>query len=101
MESAHLHAEVVDDYLQTKISLGCVAEPFLSEAIQGGHVSRFAVIPKNHQPNKWRLIVDLSHPTNNSVNDGISSLLCSLHYVRVDDAIHQMLSLGRGCLLAE
>ena len=76
MQSARLHAEVVDDYLQTEISLGHVAGPFLAEAIRGGHASRFGVIPKNHQPNKWQLIVDLTHPTNNSVNDEISSPLC-------------------------
>ena len=101
MESARLHAEVVDDYLQTEISLGHVASPFLPEDIRGGHVSRFGVIPKNHQPNKWRLIVDLSHPTNNSVNDGTSSPLCTLHYVTVDDAVCQIDSLGRRCLLAK
>ena len=47
MQSARLHAEVVGDYLQTKISLGCVAGPFLPKAIRGGHVNRFGVIPKN------------------------------------------------------
>ena len=49
------------------------------------HVSKFGVIPKRHQKNKWRLIVDLSHPDGASVNDGIRSDLCSLSYSRVDD----------------
>ena len=91
MQSACLHAEVVGDYLQTKISLGHAAGPFLPEAIRGDHVSRFGIIPKNHQPNKSQLIVDLSHPTNNSVNNKIFSPLCSLHYVTVDDAVRQIL----------
>jgi len=26
------------------------------------HISRFGVIPKHHQPSKWRFIIDLSHP---------------------------------------
>ena len=63
MESARLHGEVVDEYLQTEISLGRVAGTFPPDAIPDGHVSRFGVISKNHQPNKWWLIVDLSYPT--------------------------------------
>ena len=101
MESARLHGKVVDEYLQTEMSLGRVAGPFLPDAIPDGHVSRFGVIPKNHQPNKWRLIVDLSYPTGHSVNDGISPPLCSLHYVTIDDAVQQIFTLGKGCLLAK
>ena len=46
IESAHLHAEVVDEYLQTEISQGHVAGLFLPDAIPDGHVSRFGVIAK-------------------------------------------------------
>ena len=101
MESARLHGKVVDEYLQTEMSLGCVAGPFLPDAIPDGDVTRFGAIPKNHQPNKWRLIVDLSYPTGHSVNDGISPPLCSLYYVTIDDAVHQIFTLGKGCLLAK
>ena len=44
------------------------------------------MIPKQHQPGKWRLIVDLSHPKGASMNDGIEADLCSLSYVSIDDA---------------
>ena len=57
--------------------------------------------PKNHQANKWCLLVDLSHPGGHSVNDGISSHLCSLSYITGDDAIHQILQTGKGTLLAK
>ena len=50
MESTHFHTEVVDEYLQTEISLGRVARPFPPVAMPDGHVSRFGVIPENHQP---------------------------------------------------
>ena len=36
------------------------------------HVSRIGVIPKKHQAGKWRLIVDLSYPEGQSINDGIA-----------------------------
>ena len=71
--------------------------------IPNGPISRFGIIPKKHHANnyKWRLIVNLSHPAGHSVNDGISSALCSLNYVILDDAIQQILNLGRGCMLAK
>ena len=92
---------IVDEYLLMEISLCQFTGPFPSEAIQDGHISRFGVIPKNYQLNKWQFIVDLSYPTGHSVNDGISPPLCSLHYITTDDAVNQIFSLGRGCLLAK
>ena len=59
------------------------------------------MIPKKHQPGKWRLIVDLSHPSGHSVNDGIPKPLCSLSYITVDTAIAEILKLGTGTLLAK
>ena len=56
------------------------------------HISRFGVIPKNHQPGEWRLVVDLSYPAGASINDGIESALCSLRYPSVDDAVHRLLA---------
>ena len=67
----------------------------------GVHVSRFGVIPKPHQPGKWRLITDLSSPKGSSVNDGVAPALCSVSYASVDDAVRCIASLGRGALLAK
>ena len=65
------------------------------------HVSPYGVIPKPHQPGRWRLITDLSAPRGSSVNDGIDASLCSLSYARIDDAVAIALDLGAGCLLAK
>ena len=59
------------------------------------------VIPKNHQPDKWRLIVDLSHPAGHSVNDNIPKALCSLSYITVDDAIQAIVQSGPYTLLSK
>ena len=64
-------------------------------------ISPFGVIPKPHQPGKWRLIVDLSSPRGASVNDGIDPRLCSLSYVRIDKAAERVAALGRGAQLAK
>ena len=65
------------------------------------HVIRFGVIPKLHQPGKWRLIVDLSAPRGFSVNDGIPLELCSLSYASVDEAVQRIMGYSRGALLAK
>lgn len=65
------------------------------------HVSYFRVIPKPHQPSKWRLIVELSHPVGKSVNDGNSTELCSLKYASRDDTASTLLGLGKDAELAK
>ena len=101
MKSALQHAEVIDDYLAKEAQERRVAGPFTRSVVPNAHVSRFGAIPKAHQPNKWRLIVDLSHPKGASVNDGIPKHLCSMSYITVDDAISRIITLGRGTLLAK
>ena len=97
MPSALDHPEVVDQYLSIEVNERRVAGPFPSQACVG-HVSRFGIIPKSHQPNKWRLIFDLSHPKGHSVNDGIPKELCSISYIT---AIRKIVQLGPQSLLAK
>ena len=99
LPAAVAHPEVVIEYLQHEISMKRVAGPF--PVLHDVHISRFGVIPKSHQINKWRLILDLSFPKGRSVNDGIPKDLCSLHYITIDDAIQHIMTLGRGTLLAK
>ena len=65
------------------------------------HISSLGVVPKRHSTNKWRHILDLSHPSGTSVNDGINRILCSLTYMKVDDVVRHVLKLGKHCLLAK
>ena len=100
LQGAINHPEVVEDYLQTELNIGrlmCSFRPSLAPSI---HISRFGVIPKNHQKSKWRLIVDLSFPSGQSVNDGIPKELCSLKYITIDDAISYIVRMGQGTHLA-
>ncbi len=100
MQSARDNAQVIDSYLGTECSLNRVIGP-LPVDTPGIHVNRFGVIPKANQPGKWRLIVDLSYPTDFSVNDGIPQPLCSLRYVTVDSVVHIIRQCGKGALLAK
>ena len=47
------------------------------------------------------MICDLSSPAGASINDGISSNLCSLQYATVDDAVKLIQQLGRGSQLVK
>ena len=65
------------------------------------HTNPIGLIPKLHQPNKFRLIVDLSAPSDFSVNDGIDPTLCSLQYAMVDEAARLTRQVGPGALLSK
>ena len=101
LEGAIQHPAVVDKYLEEKVALGRVAGPFRKSDLTRIQISRFGVIPKSHQKDKWRLIIDLSHPKGNSVNDGIPKPLCGLSYITIDDAINGILRSGPNTLLAK
>ena len=99
MGSARANAAVVQEYLEGEVHARRLVGP--PPAGLRCHVSPFGVIPKPHQPGKWRLIVNLSAPDGLSVNDGISPELSSVHYARVDDAARLVLAAGRNARLAK
>ena len=102
MQSAVSHAGVVKEYLDKEVSLGRLIGPVPPALIPAGtQISPFGVIPKPGQPEKWRLIVDLSSPEGASVNAGIEPELCSLCYLRVDDVVRQIVKLGKGAQIAK
>ena len=101
MGSVVQNLRVVTEYLGQERQAGRVLGPVEEAARCSVHLSHFGVIPKPHQPGKWRLIVDLSHPHGSSINDGVDSALCSLSYASVDDAVELALEAGRGALLAK
>ena len=63
-------------------------------------VSKFGVIPKGTS-GKWRLILDLSAPEGSSINDEVSTKLCSLHYVKVEDAAREVMNQGYNAWMAK
>ena len=101
MRSAAERAEVVSECLQEECASGRVLGPFRKELLGAAlMINRFGVIPKG-STGKWCLIVDLSFPEGNSVNDGINPNICSLHYARVEDAAKELVRQGRGSFTAK
>ena len=101
MPSAYLQPSIIDSYLQTELHKGRIAGPFPMPPLPNLHTNRFGVIPKKHQPGKWRLILDLSSPVGASVNDGIPKDVFSVQYMSVDDIIDGIMTYGRGTLMAK
>ena len=64
-------------------------------------VNPIGIISKQHQPGKFRLIIDLSAPKGKSVNDGIPTELCSLEYISAEEATRLAQLPGRGSLMAK
>ena len=101
MKSALENGTVVDEYLEKEVRLGRVFGPVEEAVLPTAHINRFGIIPKPHQPGKYRLIVDLSHPRGASVNDGIERELCSMKYTSVDEAVRVVVALGPGTQMAK
>ena len=101
MISAIQNPQPAADFLHTEVTAGRVIGPLPD--IPDVQISRFGIIPKQGQPGKWQLILNLSSPHNTSVNvnDGVAQELCSMRYATVDNAIEKVLRLGADSLLAK
>ena len=101
MRAAVENPQVIKDYLEGEQKRRVLLGPFEWSEVPDVHISRFRVIPKSNQPEKWRLIVDLSHPEGRSVNDVISSEICSLQYMHMEEVLKSLLELGPGAEMAK
>ena len=99
--SAAANPQIVSDYIEAEVAAGRLVGPLPESMGALVKTSPIGLIPKPHQPGKWRMIVDLSFPFNHSVNTGISEELSSITYARVDDAVAQILQLGPGTMLVK
>ena len=100
MLSVTQHQYVVEHHLGEEREAGRVLGLFKWGTFPHIQVSPFGVIPKS-EPGKWCLILNLSSPTGNGVNDGIAKELCSLSYTTVDDIVVSVQKCSRGALMAK
>ena len=92
---------IIAKYLQREVALGRMKCFPTTGGHSSVHLSPIGAIPKKHRPGKWRLIVDLSSPSNASVNDGISSEWSSLRYPTIDHLSSLILQEGMGAFLVK
>ena len=65
------------------------------------HTSPVGFVHKDHMPDKFHLIINLSASEGASVNDGIANSLTSLLYSHVADAVELIKLAGAGALMAK
>ena len=99
--SAPANAMVVRNHIEAELQAGRLVGPLNKTLAPLLHTSPIGLVPKAHQPGKWRLIVDLSFPPGHSVNEGISPELASMTYAKVDEAVEIIRQLGVGTQLAK
>ena len=85
----------VDEYARDEVEAGNLGRVTDSPSI---HNSPIDFIPKKNKSGKYRLIVDLSAPKGASVNNGISSVASSFHYITIRETARTIL---QGAFLAK
>ena len=98
--SASQHPVDISANLSKEMSLGRVAGPFFSLPLPNFQCDPIGVVPKKHST-EWRTIYHLSYPSGDSANDHIPKDPYSLQYLRVDDTIRILTSLGLGAYMAK
>ena len=83
-----------------EIQLGRIAGPFSNPPVPTFRVSPISVIPKQSS-SEFRLIHNLSFPSENSVNDFINKEFCTVKYSSINDAVRMIYKLGKKSPLAK
>ena len=100
MHSATANSSVVNSYLRAEVAASHVFGP-VNLGVSTFQANPIGLVLRNHQHGRWRLIIDLSSSRLASVNEGITTNLCSLSYVRVDDPARCLLQLDLGALIVK
>ena len=100
LPSASSRPDVITAYLAAECEAGHTAGPFTNPPFSNLVVSPLGAVPKKRS-DKWRLIVHLSYPEGQSVNDGIDVADFPLKYMTVYEAMDSIMRLGRGAPLAK
>ena len=100
LRSCFLAPQVVSSKLGKELELGRIAGPFVHPPFPDLVVSPIGLHPKK-EPNKFRMIHDLSSPHGRSINDGIPPEFASVHYQSITQAVEAIVRFGPGSFLAK
>ena len=98
-KSAVMHKQVVSQAIMKEVTLGHTIGPFSTPPLLNFVVNSLGI--RSKKSGGHRLIMDLSQPINNSVNDHIAKENYSLTYARVDDAVRIITRYGPRTQLAK
>ena len=95
--SALDHPEEVKKAISKELNNGHIAGPFISPPFEKLHCSPLGAREKDD--GSYRLIMDLSYPLGDSVNDQIPKEDFSVQYTGFDSATDLVRRMGRNCLM--
>ena len=98
-KSARDNPEKVSQAIAKEVERGHTAGPFLSPPFPHCHISPLGAAPK--PDGSCRLILDLSQPAGDSVNDNINKAEFPCNYTHFDAATDLVFRMGRGCYLTK
>ena len=99
LKSADQNKQHIQKAINKEISRGHTAGPFPTPPFPINHISPLGAAPK--PDGSIRLIMDLSQPRGNSVNDFISKDEFPCHYTPFDEATRLIMQMGPGCFLTK
>lgn len=104
LRSAQSNPADVDSLIEVEVNKGFLAGPYKQLPFNSYRVSPIGLVQGKYSLKK-RLIFDLSAPHNDINNPSINGLIdkeeCSLTYVKIDDAIKQILIYGTGAKMCK
>ena len=97
--SAQKHSEAVEEALKKELNRGHTVGPFEEPPFPILHISPLGAVPKDD--GTFRLIMDLSSPQGDAINEGIDKEAYSVQYTPFDEAVDIVSKLGYGCFMAK
>ena len=87
--------------VQKEVQLGRYLGPFATPPIANLHYSPLGLVPKKGNPGKLRMIMHLSHPRGESINEFIPKEFTTVRYKSFDVTIKLCLKHGKACKVAK
>ena len=97
--SAYEHAGLIDEAILKELNRGHTVGPFVQPPLTDFHCSPLGAAPK--KDGTVRVILDLSSPHGESVNDGIFKEDYSVKYSLFDEAVDLVRSMGKGAFMVK
>ena len=97
--SAHSCPSPVSEAIYKEITHGHTSGPFAVPPLTPFHCSPLGAVPK--KDGSYRIILDLSSPRGQSVNEGISREQYSVKYSSFDDAVNMVRRLGHTAFMGK
>ena len=98
-KSARENPSEVTKAIHKELARGHTAGPFPFPPFPVNHISPLGATPK--PDGSYRLVLDLSQPDGDSVNDGIDKTEFPTQYTHFDKATDMVRRLGKGCKLSK